>query len=319
MAKEEKKSGNWLAVLGILFALFLIGIFFAGLIMLASVFEGSNSNIESGNVAVIPIKGAITADSDSSFLSAGGASSSEIVSALREAASTESIKAIVLEIDSPGGAPVASHEIVQAVRSAKQNKTVVAWIRESGASGAYWVASSSDYIVADPLSMTGSIGVTGSYLDFNGFLENHNITYTQLKAGEFKEAGNPLAPLSESERQSMQRKIDLMHDYFVNDVKKNRNLSDEVIRNVKEGDVYLGMEALNLGLIDELGSKKQVESYITSKTGVKDFKYFYFEKKKGLLEELTSFSNEKSYYMGKGIGDSISQNAMKSDGNIALK
>ena len=114
----------------------------------------------SGNVALIPIDGVIVGDKDSDFLFESVTSSPEAVELIEKANKNPNIKAIILEINSPGGSAVASEEIANAIR--KTNKTTVAWIREAGASGAYWVASATDYVVANRASITGSIVVIAS-------------------------------------------------------------------------------------------------------------------------------------------------------------
>ena len=115
-------------------------------------------------------------------------SSQDIIENLDKASQDSTVKGIILEINSPGGTVVASKEIADRVKS--MNKPVVSWIREIGTSGAYWIASSSDKIVADPLSITGSIGVISSYLEFAGLLKNYNVTYESLTTGKFKEIGS---------------------------------------------------------------------------------------------------------------------------------
>src|SRR3989344_2238928 len=121
----------------------------------------------SNQIVVIPINGVIRTEGSTGFIDENVASSSVIVSFIEKAEKNNAIKGILLEINSPGGTVIASKEIAESVKKSK--KPTVAWIREVGASGAYWVASSSDAIVADPLSITGSIGVISSYLEFGGF------------------------------------------------------------------------------------------------------------------------------------------------------
>src|SRR5690606_28986456 len=106
-------------------------------------------------------------------------------------------------------------------------KPSVSVIRDVGASGAYWVASATDYIVSDELSLTGSVGVLGGFFDIHGLLERYNITYERFTGGEYKDFGSPFREMSEEERVIMQSKIDMMHDFFLEDVKNLRNLSQE--------------------------------------------------------------------------------------------
>lgn len=139
-------------------------------VLIASSF--SDDSITDGNVAVIPINGVISFSSSNPFVS--GFDYSYVKSAIREAESNPKYEAIVLSINSPGGTPVASDEIGLLIKNAK--KPTVAWIRELGASGAYWIASNADYIVANRMSMTGSIGVYASYLEFSGLMDDYNVT-----------------------------------------------------------------------------------------------------------------------------------------------
>ena len=165
------------------------------------------------------------------------------------------IKAILFEINSPGGTAVASEEIVNAVKKSKKYK--VAWIRDQGASGAYWIASAADKIVASPLSITGSIGVLGSYLEFSGLLTRYNITYERMVGGKYKDLGTPYRELTDEERILFQRSIDELHDYFMQDVAKNRDIPENKIREIATGMFYTGKQAKELNLVDVLGGKEE--------------------------------------------------------------
>ena len=237
----------------IIAVLVIIGILFLSLIS-ANILKNEFSEKVSGNkIALIEINGIIST-SNEDFLSKG--SSSDIITGnIRKAAEDNHIKGILLEINSGGGTVVASEEIVNEIKIAKEKKPVVAFIREVGASGAYWAASSADVIVADPMSLTGSIGVLGSYLEFSGLLERYNITYERLIAGNYKDIGTPFKKLNEGERDILQSKLDLIYNYLIEDVAKNRNMSLEKTRSLADGSFYLGIEAKENGLIDVLGNK----------------------------------------------------------------
>lgn len=254
------------------------------------------------NVAHIKINGVIMTEGGG-FFSSGIASSSEIVSELEKASKDDSIKAILLEIDSPGGAPVASAEIADAVK--KTNKTVVAWVRESGTSGAYWVASSAYKIVAHPLSVTGSIGVYGSYLEFSGLLDRFNITYERLVSGQYKDIGSPYKQMTDSERQSMQNTLDLMHEYFIQSVAENRNMTVESMRKLANGKFYLGMEAKNLGLVDFVGGKEIAEEIIKQRENLTEIKYVEYEKKKSLLDMFSEMMSGVGFSFGEGFARGV--------------
>lgn len=191
------------------------------------------------------------------------ASAEEIYAMLDFAEETEQIKAIVLEIDSYGGSPVASEEIANKIKSMK--KPVIAVIREGGASGAYWVASAADYIFASELSDIGSIGVTMSYLDESKLNIKEGYTWNNLSTGIFKDAGNSDKPLTAEERAIFERDIKIVFDKFKAEVAKNRGLSLEEVEALADGSTMLGRQALEAGLIDGIGYLEEAEDYIASK------------------------------------------------------
>ena len=195
MKKTVKKRNVWPIVLVIVVAVLL----FLILAMFAAVF-GSDGFL--GNVAYIPVWGTITVGGQSSFLAQEEATSEKLVKFIEDADEDPLIKAIVLDINSPGGSAVASDEIASAIKRAE--KPTVAIVREVGASGGYWVASSTDHIIANRMSIVGSIGVISSYLEFARLLENYNITYQRLVAGKYKDMGTPFKELTEEEESILQ-------------------------------------------------------------------------------------------------------------------
>jgi len=259
--------------------------------------------IMQNKIAVIPIKGAITVEGTGDFFSGSGVSSNTVTEFIKKSNEDESIKGIILEINSPGGGVVASEEIANAVKESK--KPVVSWIREVGASGAYWIASASDAIVADPLSLTGSIGVVSSYLEFGGLIEEHNITYERLVSGKYKDTGTPFRELKEEERNILQSKLDIVYDYFITDVANNREMEKEKIQEIATGMFYLGSEAKETGLIDYLGGKEKALEVMKELTGLEELQLVSFQERKSLFELLRGASAFSSFYIGKGIGSGL--------------
>jgi len=221
------------------------------------------------NVVIIPIEGTITTTGGINFMLQKAASSDEIVSYINEAVEDDNIKAIIFEINSPGGSAVASSEIAEAIKEAKKEKLTVALIREQGTSGAYWVASACNHVIAHPLSFTGSIGVIASYLEFSGFLEKYNITYEQLTSGKHKDVMSPFRELTDEEREAIMKKLDIIYEDFVKEIVQNRGMPEEQVRELADGMFYLGKEAKEIGLVDELGTKKDAEKYIEQQLGIK--------------------------------------------------
>lgn len=257
------------------------------------------SDEKTGNVALIPITGVITTDG-SNYLGSQTTSSADIVSFLEEANSQENIKAIVLEINSPGGTPVATEEITGAIK--RIDKPVIALIREMGASSAYWIASSTDYIIAGRMSITGSIGVISSYLEFSGLMEKYGIGYERLVAGDSKDVGTPFRKLTIKETEKIQERLDRLHNIFINEVATNRGLSIDKVKKLANGDVLLGEEALEAGLVDELGDKKVVEEYLKTEHNIEEITYSTYQKEASLFELLSGMTSQWSFKMGEGIG-----------------
>ncbi|MBS3124449.1 signal peptide peptidase SppA [Candidatus Woesearchaeota archaeon] len=252
-----------------------------------------------GNVALIPITGVITTDG-SSYLGSGTTSSADIVSYLEEANNQDNIKAIVLEINSPGGTPVATEEITGAIN--RIDKPVIALIREMGASSAYWIASSTDHIVASRMSITGSIGVISSYLEFSGLMEKYGIGYERLVAGDSKDVGTPFRKLTTKETEKIQERLDRLHNIFINEVAENRQLSIDKVKKLADGDVLLGEEALEAGLVDQLGDKVVLESYLKSEYDIEDITYSTYQKETSFFELISGMTSQWSFKMGEGIG-----------------
>ncbi|MEK6822266.1 MAG: S49 family peptidase, partial [Nanoarchaeota archaeon] len=193
----------------------------------------------------------------------------------------------------------------------KANKTTVAVIRETGASGAYWVASATDHIFASRLSLTGSIGVLASYVDFSGFLKDHNITYQRLVAGKYKDAGSPLKPLEPEERVLFQKLLDRTRDEFIDAVATNRKLPRADVEELATGFVYLGIEAQQLGLVDEIGGIEEAFAYIEKLKGIKASPA-EFSRPPTFFEALSGAFAGQSFFVGKGIGTALLEQRVQS-------
>ncbi len=242
-----------------------------------------------GKVALIRVSGQISG-SEGFFVDA--ASPDEIIGMIEKAEKGPAIRGMLIEINSPGGSAVASEEIMKAVYGAE--KPTVALIRDIGTSGAYWVASASDHVVASPVSITGSVGVLATYLEFSEFIEGYGVKYERLVAGQYKDIGSPFRNLTGEERGILQEGLDKMHGYFLESVRENRGLTDEAaIARISTAVIFLGTEAMELGLVDELGGKAEAEEWLKGQTGLEEINYVTYEKKPlfgvgGLLAEQSS-------------------------------
>ncbi|MFA4887451.1 MAG: signal peptide peptidase SppA [Candidatus Nanoarchaeia archaeon] len=222
----------------------------------------TNTNVASADtILVIPLNGPIGIDNGGGDLfSSSTVGVDGIIKQLREADKNPNIKAIVLEINSPGGSAVASAELAYTVKTL--NKTTYAVIRDVGASGAYWVATATDKIIASPMSITGSVGVISSYLEFSNLFEKYGIDYERLVAGKYKDMGTPYKELTAEERRIMERKLNDIHKIFLQDVAVNRKLTQQQINKISTGEFFLGTEAKELGLVDVLLTKEQAITLI---------------------------------------------------------
>lgn len=263
-----------------------------------SLFDGSKI----GNVALIPIEGPITVNGGTS-LGSTTVSSQKIREFIEDADKNKQVKVIVLEINSPGGSAVASDEIASAVKNAE--KPVVALIREVGASGGYWVASSADYVIANRMSITGSIGVISSYLGFSRLMEEYGVSYERLVAGEYKDLGSPLKKLEDDEKTILQGKLDKIHQYFIEEIAANRKLEVAAVEKLATGEFFLGMEAYHFGLVDELGDKQTVEKYLETKYAITKPDYVIYEQETSLLDLFAGVFSDFFFQIGEGFGSTI--------------
>jgi protease IV len=258
-----------------------------------------------GNVAIIPIEGVIMGSGGSSF-SQSIVNSQSIVELIKKADDNPSIKVILLEINSPGGSAVASDEIATAIKNT--NKPTIALIREVGASGGYWVATATDHIIANRMSITGSIGVISSYLEFSGLMEEYGVSYQRLVAGNKKDIGTPLRKLSSKEEEILQKKLNKIHDYFIKEIAENRGLSVENVRKVATGEFYLGVEAKELNLIDQLGNKESVEKYIKETYSIEKITFVSYIQPTGFFDLFSGVFSKFFFNIGEGFGSKLMQN-----------
>ena len=192
-------------------------------------------------------------------------SSDTVLYYIKQAKEDEKIKAILLEIDSPGGLPVAGEEIANALKSSA--KPTVAFIRQTGMSAAYWAATGAGRIFASKNSDVGRIGVTQSYLDNVNKNQKEGLSFVQLSAGKYKDTGNPDKPLSQEEINLFMRDLNIIHQNFIDAVSINRSIPLEEVKKIADGSSILGERAKELGLIDEIGSLPEVEKYLYEKIG----------------------------------------------------
>jgi protease-4 len=202
-------------------------------------------------VAVIDIDGQIVSGSSASLGVSAYASSDDIIPLIRSASANPDVKAILLRIDSPGGSVVASDEIHHALQGCDQPIVVV--MGELAASGAYYISMTAEHIVANPNTLTGSIGVISEFPEASELMAKLGVTVSVIKSGEVKDMGSLYRPMTEEEKRAWQKKINEIYESFVQTVADGRGMPAEEVRKLADGGVFTGREALELGLIDSLG------------------------------------------------------------------
>ena len=226
-----------------------IFLFFIAMSLLPLLIKGVsafyNRYIESrAQVVVIPIKGVLY-------------DSATHVKHLHTYFKDPSIKAILLKIECPGSAAATGEIIFHEINALKTQypKPVIALVENVCASGGYYIATSADHIIASPMSLIGSVGVTFSYFfQLKDFIEQFKIKAVPLAAGEYKNTTNPFTELTPAQKQMLQELLNDDYEQFVNDVAQKRNLSVTTATQWANGKIFTGRQALKLGLIDELGS-----------------------------------------------------------------
>lgn len=229
--------------------------------------QASSSDDGDCNVGYVTLHGELVTsapydDSTSDATSdAAYAVSSDITHTIRAMESDDSIKAIILAVDSGGGDPVAGDEIEHALKDAK--KPTVALIRSQGDSAAYMAAIGADRIVASPFSEVGSIGVTASYVDQSKQDQQDGLTFNQLSTGQYKDMYNPDKPLTTEESALIHTQLSDYLGHFVDMVASDRHLDRDTVRRLADGSASTADDALKNGLIDSIGSIDDVRTYLS--------------------------------------------------------
>ena len=263
LQKEQRSARRW----GIFFKLLTFGYLFVilGVFLFADSFA-PDADDAGEHTAVVQVKGPI-ADGEE-------ASADAIIHALRKAFKADDAKAVILRINSPGGSPVQSgyvYDEVKRLRALHPEKKVYAVIMDIGASGAYYIAASADEIYADKASLVGSIGVISSGFGFVDLMEKVGVERRTFTAGDNKALLDPFSPLQDKERQFWQSVLNTTHQQFIEQVKLGRGDRIKDDTKLYSGLVWTGEQAVELGLIDGLGSSSHVARQIVGAEKLVDY------------------------------------------------
>ena len=222
------------------------------------------------------------------------------------------IKAIVVRIDSPGGAVAPSQELYRAVERAKKEKKVVVSMGTVAASGGYYIASAADRIYAMPGTITGSIGVISEFPEVDGLLDLLHVKATTIKSGAMKDTGSPLRPMTDEEKKFLQGFVSGIYEQFLTDVATARKIDKEALRKIADGRILTGQEALAAKLVDEMGNLEDAVEGAAKLAGVTGDPVPVFAKsKRGLLGELMKDGAD-------GLTDGAKQ-ALRTSGGIEAR
>jgi len=240
----------WFA-LGMMVCLALMGSCLGGVLVLRLLTDGRMAGRGEG-VAIIPVYGTIVGgDPPQGLARPANAYSTEIVNFVEQAEANPWVRAIVVRVDSPGGAAVASDEIYQALSAAR--KPVVVSMGSVAASGGYYIACGADEVFANPNTLTGSIGVISIVPNVEGLLDKIGIRMYVVESGPHKEGGT-FEPFTEKDQEIWSGIIEETYDSFVQVVAEGRELSEQRVRELGDGRIYTGRQALEAGLVDALGN-----------------------------------------------------------------
>ena len=219
--------------------------------------SGINENISEfeGNIGIVEITGMILA-------------SKEVIEDIKNFRENEDIQAIILRIDSPGGGIGPSQEIYREVMKTRADKKIITSMGSVAASGGYYIASATEGIIANPGTITGSIGVIMEYANLMEIAQKIGISPVVIKSGEYKDMGSPLRELRETEKQIFQELVDDLHKQFVFDVANARDMDLKIVEKLSDGRVYTGQQALDLKLVDKLGNLEDAVSWAGELAGI---------------------------------------------------
>jgi protease-4 len=224
-------------------------------------------------IAVVEIKGVIT-------------QSSGVIEELQQYLEDDGVKAIILRIDSPGGGVGPAQEIYREIMKIKTKKKVVTSMGSVAASGGYYIACASNLIVANPGTITGSIGVIMEFSNFEELLKKIGIKGVVLKSGEHKDIGSPFREMTPEEKTIMQEVLDNVHQQFIQAVADGRKLDRSKVFQIADGRIFTGEQAKNLGLVDKMGNLQDAIDITAKMVGIKGKPNVLYPKKRFSIWEL---------------------------------
>lgn len=272
----------------------LVGVKLAGSLS-AALFPGYN-------VAEVTVSGPITAEGGGMPLRPGGASADDLVEQIERADADGNAEALLVELNTPGGQPVASDEIRRAI--ADFDGPAIAHARDVCASGGYMIACGCDEFVAYEDSLVGSIGVIANQRKFAEFADRYGVDLERFVGGEYKDTLDPMKPISADERAYFQSVVDSSYESFVDLVAETRDLDREFVAET-EARIYHGRQAAENGLVDALGDRDDVEERLAELADLEEASVETFEPEQGLREKLSVGAQSVAHAFGRGVASVV--------------
>ena len=277
---------------GLLFGFVLL--FFLSAYLVGRVGKGGDSSWSAGpSIGVVHLTGEI-------------ASSDDFVSSIQSARDDASVKAVIVRVDSPGGQVAPSQEMYQALRELSDLKPTIASLGSVAASGGDYVAAAANTVVANPGSLTGSIGVILSLTNVTGLMEKVGVQSEVITAGRLKDMGSPFRRSTDAEREIFQAMADEIHQQFIDDVKTVRPLTPDQIEIVSTGRIFTGAEAQRVGLVDVLGGYEDAIALAAQESGIEG------------VPNIVHFREAKGPWWLQAIMEGSSQNALLPKGLLGF-
>ena len=249
--------------------LFVIGIISFLISFCLFFFSGETFSLSSGEkIGIIYVKGMII-------------DSKNVTDQINRYAEDGRIKAVVIRVDSPGGGVAASQEIYDAVLALKKRKKVIVSMGSVAASGGYYIACGADKILANPGTVTGSIGAIMHFTNLEGTLKKVGLKSSAVKSGRYKDIGSPFRNMSADEKGLLQGVIDDIYDQFLEVVSTSRNIPKDQLKRIADGRIFTGRQALKLGLVDSLGDQEAAIKLAAKIAGLKGKPEVIYPKEKG--------------------------------------
>lgn len=245
-------------------------------------FVARNKEYSKNRIAIVYAVGEIDGSNKND-----GIDSEDISEDLIDIADNDKIKAVVLRINSPGGSAYGSEQIWKAVSVVKSKKPIVVSMGDYAASGGYYIACNTDRIFAQPTTLTGSIGIFGIFPNIGGLTDKLGIKFDNVKTNKYSDFGATYRPMNTEERAILQRYINNGYELFTKRCAEGRNMNIDSLKAIAEGRIYSGTDAMQLGLVDEMGGLEEAIAFAAKKANISNYTLKYYPSVKSLIEQIS--------------------------------